>query len=222
MVRGGARQADSPDLKGRTRDKYDDQWAVQDVDSAARRRKNLSLVADPLLSMAQPFTGRAVADLGIGTGSLAFRAMELSPPGRMVGIDFSYPGLCVSRVIADSARFRGIDFDVVMSQATFNLLPNKSSAMKEIARVTKSGGRVAISDSFRTTKQCSSGSWEECIAGAVTVAEFSTLALDAGLIISGQMDLTKQVKQMIAGGQWDWPDFIEHNMDYRAVLLMRS
>lgn len=239
MVRGGARQADSPDLKGRTRDKYDDQWAVQDVDSAARRRKNLSLVADPLLSMAQPFTGRAVADLGIGTGSLAFRAMELSPPGRMVGIDFSYPGLCISRVIADSARFRGIDFevvlgdlerlpvasqsfDVVMSQATFNLLPNKSSAMKEIARVTKSGGRVAISDSFRTTKQCSSGSWEECIAGAVTVAEFSTLALDAGLIISGQMDLTKQVKQMIAGGQWDWPDFIEHNMDYRAVLLMRS
>ncbi len=239
MAHGCRRQPSGPEIKGRTREKYDDQWTVQDADSAARRRKNLSMVADPLLSMVQPLSGRIVADLGIGTGSLAFRAMELSPPGRMVGIDFSLPGLCTSRVISESTRFKSVDFevvlgdlerlplathsvDVVISQATFNLLPNKASAMREIARITKSGGKVAISDSFRTTKQCGSESWEDCIAGAVTVAEFSTLALDAGLIIAGQVDLTRQVKQMVAGGQWEWPQFVEHNMDYRAVLLMRS
>ena len=239
MARGENSRSEGLVLKGRTREKYDDQWAVQDADSAARRRKNLSMVSDPLLGMVQPLKGKTVVDLGIGTGSLAFRAMELSPPARMIGIDFSYPGLCISRVIADDSRFKGIDFEVVLgdlerlpvasrsvdaviSQATFNLLPDKGAAMKEIARVTRPGGRVAISDSFRTSKQCASGSWEQCIAGAVTVGEFSTHALDAGLIISGQIDLTPSVRHMVVGGHWDWPGFMEHNMDYRAVLMMRS
>ena len=239
MASGENGRPDGPELKRKTREKYDDQWTVQDADSAARRRKNLSMVSDPLLGMVQPLKGKTVVDLGLGTGSLAFRAMELGPPARMMGIDFSYPGLCVSRVIADSPRFKGTDFEVVLgdlerlplashsvdaviSQATFNLLPDKGAAMKEIARVTRPGGRVAISDSFRTSKQCASGSWEQCIAGAVTVSEFSTHALGAGLIISGQIDLTQSVRHMVVGGHWDWPGFMEHNMDYRAVLMIRS
>jgi ubiquinone/menaquinone biosynthesis C-methylase UbiE len=227
------------DLKERTREKYDVQWKHQDDDAAAGRRKSLSMVADPLIRMVLPVKGMIVADLGIGTGSLAFRAIELGPPGWMVGIDFSRTGLCLSRSISKQPRFRETDIelmqadleripladrsvDVVISQATINLLPNKSLAMKEIARISKPGAKVAISDAFSTTKASCEGSWEQCIGGAVTVSEFSSLALEAGLIIANQVDLTQQVKALVNAKKWDWPEFLLHNMDYRAFLLLRA
>jgi SAM-dependent methyltransferase len=227
------------DLKERTREKYDVQWNHQDDDAAAGRRKSLSAVADPLIRMVQPLKGTIVADLGIGSGSLAFRAVELGAPGRMVGIDFSRTGLCLSKSISQQPRFRETDFelvqadleripladrsvDIVISQATINLLPNKSMAMREIARISKRGAKVAISDAFRTSQESCGASWEQCIGGAVTVSEFSSLALEAGLIISNQVDLTQQVRMLVNAKKWDWPEFVEHNMDYRAFLLFRA
>ena len=226
-------------LKASTRKKYDDQWGDQSEKAASDRRKALSMVADPLLCMVHPLTDKVVADLGIGTGSLAFRALELCPPKMLIGVDFSSAGLCVSRNISKHTRFRDMDVelvradleriplanksvDVVLSQATINLLPDKATAMKEIARICKPGARIAISDAFKTTVCSNQGSWEQCIAGAVTVSEFSTLALDAGLIISGQVDLTQQVRMLVSAKRWDWPEFLEHNMDYRGFLLLRT
>jgi ubiquinone/menaquinone biosynthesis C-methylase UbiE len=227
------------DLKERTREKYDVQWKGQDHDAAAERRKSLSMVADPLIRMVQPLNGKTVADLGIGTGSLAFRAIELGAPARIVGIDFSRTGLCLSRSISNQPRFGGTDIDlvqadleriplanrsvdVVISQATINLLPNKSLAMKEIARISRPGAKVAISDAFRTSQASCGESWEQCIGGAVTVSEFSSLALDAGLVIANQADLTQQVKTLVNAKKWDWPEFVEYNMDYRVFLLLRA
>lgn len=226
-------------LKASTRKKYDNQWSDQGEKAAADRRKALSMVADPLLCMVHPLSNKVVADLGIGTGSLAFRALELCPPKMLIGIDFSSAGLCVSRGISKHAKFRDMDVeliradleriplasrsvDVVLSQATINLLPDKATAMKEIARIAKPGARIAISDAFKTTVCSYEGSWEQCIAGAVTVSEFSTLALEAGLIISGQVDLTQQVRMLVSAKRWDWPEFLEHNMDYRGFLLLRT
>ena len=226
-------------MKRKTRAKYDEQWKNQDERAAAERRKWLSAVADPLLSMVNPITDRVVVDLGIGTGTLAFRAIELSQPKRMIGIDFSEMGLCVARGISRNQRFKDVDVelvradlehiplanrsvDVVLSQATINLLPNKCVALREIARVARSGSRIAISDAFRTSKAEDGESWEQCIAGSITVSEFSTHALNAGLIIAGQIDLTQQVKALVKAKKWDWPEFLESNMDYRGFLLLRS
>jgi ubiquinone/menaquinone biosynthesis C-methylase UbiE len=226
-------------LKEKTRAKYDDQWKDQDEKAASDRRKSLSMVADPLLCMVHPLTDKVVVDLGIGTGSLAFRALELCPPKMMIGVDFSSPGLCVARNISKHSRFKGIDVelvradlervpisnrsvDVVLSQATINLLPDKVTAFREIARICKPGARIAISDAFRTTKACGDESWEQCIGGTVTVSEFSALASSAGLIITGQIDLTQQVKMLVSSKKWDWPEFLEHNLDYRGFMLLRS
>jgi len=231
--------SDAASLKKSTRAKYDDQWKNQGEKAASDRRKSLSMVADPMLCMVHPLTDKVVVDLGIGTGTLAFRALELCPPKQMIGIDFSSPGLHVSRGISHHSRFKDMDVelvrgdleripltnrcaDVIISQATINLLPDKSAAMREIARIAKPGARIAISDAFRTSKPEEDESWEQCIAGAVTVSEFSTHALNAGLIISGQIDLTQQVKQLVSAKKWDWPEFIRHNMDYRGFLLLRS
>ncbi len=219
--------------------KYDDQWKEQDEHAATGRRKSLSLVADPLLSMIGPLTGKVVVDLGIGTGSLAFRALELSPPKTMIGIDFSSPGLRVARGISRQDRFAGLDVefiradleriplrnrtvDVVLSQATINLLPDKCTALKEIARIVRPGAKVAISDAFRTARCTGDEPWEQCIAGAMAVNEFSSLALSVGLIITGQLDLTQQVRALVSSKKWDWPEFLQHNMDYRVFLLRKG
>ncbi|TFG68282.1 MAG: hypothetical protein E4H25_06225, partial [Methanomassiliicoccus sp.] len=71
--------ADSDSIKKSTMESYDRQWMRQDEDATAERRRRLSSIADPLLSMVNPLSGKVVLDLGIGTGSLAFRALELSP-----------------------------------------------------------------------------------------------------------------------------------------------
>ena len=229
----------STTIKTRTKAQYEQQWSSQSEKAADDRRRTLSIIADPLISMAHPLGGKVVADLGVGTGCLAFRAMELSPPKMVVGIDFSNAGLCVAHTISRHSKFKEMEcelvqadlemiplksksVDVVISQATLNLLPDKCTAMREIARITKSGGKVAISDAFRTSNPTEDESWEQCIAGTVTVAEFSNLALSNSLFIAGQIDLTQQVRMLVRDKKWDWPEFLEHNMDYRGFLLTRS
>jgi len=54
------------------------------------------------------------------------------------------------------------------------------------------------------------------------VSELTAHASAAGLIITGQIDLTQQVKMLVSSKKWDWPEFLEHNMDYRGFLLLRS
>ncbi|HIJ17904.1 MAG TPA: methyltransferase domain-containing protein [Thermoplasmata archaeon] len=227
------------DIKRSTMAAYDAQWSSHDDAAASERRKRLAPIADPLISMVTPLSGKVVVDLGMGTGSLAFRAMELSQPARMVGVDFSTPGLRVARAVSRHSKFKDTDVelikgdleklpltrrsaDVVISQATINLIPDKAAVFSEISRIAKSGARVAISDAFRTSRGREDGSWEQCIGGAITVTEFSTHALNAGLIILGQSDLTQTVRQLVSSKRWDWPEFIEHNMDYRVFMMMRS
>lgn len=227
------------DIKKSTMAKYDTQWRGQDEAAASERRRKLSSVADPLISMVQPLEDKVVVDLGVGTGSLAFRALELSRPRRVVGVDFSTPGLRVARTVSRHSRFRDMDIelvkadlehipllrksaDAVMSQATVNLIPDKRALFSEVARISRPGARVAVSDAFRTSVGAKDGSWEQCIGGAVTVSEFSALALNAGLIILGQTDLTRTVRQLVSSGMWDWPEFLEYNMDYRAFMMLKS
>ena len=227
------------DIKEETKAKYDAQWEQYDERAAAERRLNNSPVADPLLRMIMPFTGKTVVDLGVGTGGFAFRAMELSPPDRMVGLDFSTRALRVSRAVGRTQAFADMDFeavtgdlervplaskcaDVILSQASFNLLPDKSAGMKEMARIAKPGAKIVLSDAFRTRKKCEDEPWEACVGGAVTVAEFSTVALSAGIMISQQIDFTRQVTQLVASKKWDWPEFIEHRLDYRGFLMFKA
>lgn len=227
------------DVKRGTQARYEAQWGQYDERVAAERRMNNAPVADPLLRMIIPFAGKTVVDLGVGTGGLAFRAMELSPPEKTIGVDFSSHALQVSRAVATSEPFRGMDFEVVLgdieriplasvcadfilSQASFNLLPDKGAGMREMARIAKPGAKMVLSDAFRTRRKCEGEPWEACVGGAVTVAEFSTLALSAGIIVSQQINLTKLVTQLVRSKKWDWPEFIEHNLDYRGFVMFKA
>jgi SAM-dependent methyltransferase len=76
--------------------------------------------------------------------------------------------------------------DVIISNCVINLSPDKPQVWREIARVLKPGGRVAVSD-LALLKPLPSAIREMvealvgCIAGAVLVEESERMARSAGL-----------------------------------------
>jgi arsenite methyltransferase len=106
--------------------------------------------------------GSAVLDIGCGAGTdLLLAARHIGPRGRAIGVDMTV-GMR-ERAIAgaqasdltnvevhdgDATRLPVGDstVDVVISNGVLNLVPDKSTAVREIARVLKPGGRLQIAD----------------------------------------------------------------------------
>jgi AhpD family alkylhydroperoxidase len=96
--------------------------------------------------------------------------------------------------------------DVVISNCVINLSPDKPQVWREIARVLKPGGRVAVSDlallrplpaEILKMVEALVG----CVAGAVLVNETERMAREAGLTEIGLKPKTDYVKAMT-----DWED----------------
>jgi len=103
--------------------------------------------------------------------------------------------------------------DVVISNCVLNLSPDKPRVWREIARVLKPGGRVAVSDlalvqplppSVVGDIQALIG----CVAGAVLVEETRAMALAAGL---AEIVLTPKPQYIDAMTNWEDPL-------YRAII----
>jgi SAM-dependent methyltransferase len=76
--------------------------------------------------------------------------------------------------------------DVVISNCVINLSPDKAQVWREIARVLKPGGRVAVSDlallrPLPAEVVAMVEAWIGCIAGAVLVDETERMAREVGL-----------------------------------------
>ena len=91
-------------------------------------------------------------------------------------------------------------FDVVISNCVLNLSPDKPQVWREIARVLKPGGRVAVSD-LALLRPLPPGVLEMvealigCVAGAVLVEETRIMAAAAGLT---EIVLTPKPQYLIA------------------------
>jgi ubiquinone/menaquinone biosynthesis C-methylase UbiE len=96
-------------------------------------------------------------DVGAGPGSItATLGHAAGPDGLALGVDVSEPMLAravraaaapqVGFLRADAQRlpFRDQSFDVAVSIAVFQLIPDPAAALSEIARVLKPGGRLAV------------------------------------------------------------------------------
>ena len=110
-----------------------------------------------------PLTAAAtVVDVGCGAGmDLLLAAWHVGPKGRAIGVDMTEPmraqaaagaavsGLSHVEVRDGDATKLPVDdrsVDVVISNGVLNLVPVKTRAVAEIARVLKPGGRVQIAD----------------------------------------------------------------------------
>jgi arsenite methyltransferase len=140
------------------------------------------------LGLAAIASGERVADLGSGSGMDAFlAARHAGDDGGVIGIDMTDAQLAKARHLADRDQFGNVTFekgyientpvpdasvDVVISNGVINLCDDKAAVFREIARILKPGGRMAISD-IVTEKQlteaivCDVNLWASCIGGAM-------------------------------------------------------
>ena len=125
-------------------------------------------VTDSYCGVGNPFAlgpinqGEEVLDIGCGSGVDAIMAaMQTGPSGKVTGIDATPEMLkrakenlaltdlkhvTFQEAGADNLPFADQDFDVVISNGAFNLVPDKPKALSEVFRVLKSKGRLMIAD----------------------------------------------------------------------------
>jgi arsenite methyltransferase len=170
--------------------------------------------------------GEVVLDLGAGGGFDVFIAgRKVGPTGRAIGVDMTPEMLAKARKNLATYRERSglnnVEFrlgeiehlpladnsvDVVISNCVINLSPDKPQVWREIARVLKPGGRVAVSDLalLKPLPPAIAESVEAlvgCVAGAVLVSDTEQMAKAAGL---GEIVLKS--KSAYIDGMVDWQD----------------
>lgn len=107
-----------------------------------------------LLELCQLPPRGTLLDVGTGTGDIAYEAMRLYPSVRAFGADFTYemmaagvykaPGIDVAFTQADVNHLPYADasFDAVVSGFLVRNVVDRAAAFREMARVTRPGGRV--------------------------------------------------------------------------------
>lgn len=106
--------------------------------------------------------GERVVDVGSGAGMDSLIAARMvGPAGRVIGVDMTPAMLDQARRSAAEAQLPNVEFreglaealpipdgwaDVVISNGVLNLIPDKTAALRQMARVLKPGGRLQIAD----------------------------------------------------------------------------
>ncbi len=188
---------------------------------------NLGLSCGNPAALASLKPGEVVLDLGSGGGFDVFIAgRKLGATGRAIGVDMTPEMLAKAR--RNAVRYRqqtGLDnvefrlgeiehlpvadnsVDVIISNCVINLSPDKPQVWREIARVLKPGGRVAVSDLalLQPLPQAVQEMVEAvigCVAGAVLADETERMARGAGLT---DIVLTKKSDFLKAKADWNDP-----------------
>ena len=163
---------------------------------------NLGLSCGNPQAMAAMQPGETVLDLGSGAGFDCFlAARKVGPTGRVIGVDMTdamlekargqrrrRPGLANVEFRKGEIESLPVDddsVDVVISNCVLNLVPDKDRAFREIHRVLKPGGRLAVSDmaweiepaaSVRRDMEALVG----CIGGALVLDDYVSRLERAG------------------------------------------
>jgi arsenite methyltransferase len=163
--------------------------------------------------------GEVVVDLGSGGGLDVFLASkQVGPTGRVIGIDMTPAMIERARNNAESGGYTNVEFhlaiidqlplpdasvDCVISNCVLNLAPDKPAVFREIARVLKPGGRLAVSDialkgPLPEAVASSLAAYVGCIAGAIRIETYREELLKAGFaqveIVDSGADLNAYAK----------------------------
>ena len=167
--------------------------------------------------------GETVVDLGSGGGLDVFlAAAKVGPTGRAIGIDMTPEMVELARQNAARGNnghpFTNVEFhlatidrlplpdssvDCVISNCVINLATDKPGVFREIARVLKPGGRLAVSDialKQPLPQQISSDilAYVGCISGAILIEDYRQGLSAAGFskveVIDSGADLNAYAK----------------------------
>src|ERR1044072_3814230 len=184
---------------------------------------NMGLSCGTRVATASLREGEVVVDLGSGGGLDVFLAAEkVGPEGRAIGIDMTPEMLELARRNAakrleggahDNVEFHqatidrlplaDASVDVVISNCVINLAPDKPAVFREIARVLKPGGRLAVSDiALKLPLPPEFGqdvlAYVGCISGAILIDEYRRGLQEAGFsngeVIGSRSDLNAYAK----------------------------
>lgn len=152
--------------------------------------------------LADPRERETVVDLGSGSGMDAFfAALRVGPSGRVLGIDMTDAQLDKADRLRAEHGFDQVAFragrieelpvedstvDVVISNGVINLTPDKDRVFREVARVLRPGGRLAIADIVTDTALTDAivsnvDLWASCIGGAPRQQDYRDAMTGAGL-----------------------------------------
>ncbi len=180
---------------------------------------NMGLSCGNPTAIAHLRSGEVVVDLGSGGGLDVFLASkQVGPTGRAIGIDMTTAMIERARANAQAGGYSNVEFhqstidriplpdasvDCVISNCVLNLAPDKPAVFREIARVLKPGGRVAVSNialkhELPEAVAQSMAAYVGCIAGAIQIEDYKAGLLAAGFqhveIVDSGADLNAYAK----------------------------
>ncbi len=180
---------------------------------------NMGLSCGNPIAIANLRPGEVVVDLGSGGGiDVLLAARKIGPTGKAIGIDMTSEMIDLARKNAEKSGVTNVEFhqatidhlplpdasaDCVISNCVINLAQDKSAVFREIARVLKAGGRLAVSDiALKKQLPPELGSdlmaYVGCIAGAILIEEYRQGLIEAGFahveVIDSGADLNAYTK----------------------------
>jgi arsenite methyltransferase len=166
------------------------------------QESNLALGCGNPTALANLREGDVVLDLGSGAGFDCFLAANrVGSTGKVIGVDMTSEMIEKARDNAKKNGIENVEFrlgeienlpledssvDVVISNCVINLSADKPRVFREINRVLKPGGRVAISD-IALLKELperireSAEAYVSCLAGAMPVDQYKKLVESSGV-----------------------------------------
>jgi arsenite methyltransferase len=165
--------------------------------------------------------GEVVVDLGCGGGlDVLLAAPKVGPSGKAIGIDMTPEMIERARVNAARAGVTNVEFhlatidrlpladasaDCIVSNCVINLAPDKPAVFREMYRVLRPGGRVAVSD-IALKKPLPPEISEDvlayvgCIAGAILIGDYERHLRAAGFAAVQVIDTGKDLNAYAQAG----------------------
>lgn len=178
--------------------------------------------------------GETVLDLGSGGGIDCFlAAQQVGPAGHVIGVDMTAEMVERARantrkVGLDNVEFRlgeiehlpvaDASVDVVISNCVINLAPDKAQVFREVYRVLRPGGRLAVSDMVARSALppelvADPEAWAACIAGAIVDEDYA-----AAVSAAGFDDVVVELKDMPAEVDADMGPLATQGLIYSARI----
>ncbi|MCW2958156.1 MAG: arsM [Solirubrobacterales bacterium] len=177
-------------------------YGGQDTEGATAGAVAASLGCGVPTAVADLREGETVLDLGSGAGTdVLISARRVGPTGTAIGLDMTDEMLELARANTAEAGVQNVRWvkghieqipldddsvDVVISNCVINLSGDKDAVLREVARVLRPGGRLAVSDVIADADMDEAtrrdvAAWTGCIAGALTREQFEGSLAAAGL-----------------------------------------